>query len=130
MGTSQSRDSAIFVQRLQTAAQKFDLRTIASELKDCQAGGAALRILFDWSQVSWWPFEAPGAAAIEVWNETAPLIARAAIVHDQRWNRHAALLAAVIRTRTAAVRSFRPSDYDKAIEWLDQGLQVTDAKDG
>jgi hypothetical protein len=127
MGTSQLRDSAFFVQRQQGAQQKYDINAIAGELAQCLAGDAGLRVLFDWSEVHDWPFEAPSAAAIAAWNEKAPLIARAAIVHDQTWKRHAAFLAALLWMRNAEVRSFRPSDYDKAIEWLGRGPRVMEA---
>ncbi len=130
MGTSQSLESAFFVQRRQRAQEKFDVKAIASELARCQTGDTRLRVLFDWSQVHCWPFEAPSAADVEAWNKTAPSIARAAIIHDQRWNRHAALLAALLRMRNAEVRSFRPSDCEKAIEWLDRGLQSMGANEG
>jgi hypothetical protein len=73
---------AFIVLRLQGAQPTLDIATVASELAHFETGGAALRILFDWSQIQSWPFEAPAAAAIRAWNNTAPSIARAAFVHD------------------------------------------------
>jgi hypothetical protein len=123
MGTSQPGDRAFFVLRRQGAQPKLDIAAIARELAHSISGGTAVRLLFDWSQVSSWPFEAPSAAAVQAWNETAPPISRAAFVHDQKWNRHAAILSALMRVGHAQVRSFRPPDYDNAIAWLEQGRQ-------
>ena len=67
---------------------------------------------------------------LQAWSETTPLIARAAIVHGHKWSRHAALIAALLRMRNAEVRSFRPSDCERAIAWLDRGLQSMGANEG
>ena len=124
MGTSQPGDRAFLVLPRQCAQPKLDIAAIARELAHSQSGDATLRILFEWSQVSSWPFEAPSAAAVQAWHETAPPISRAAFVHDQKWNRHAAILSALMRLGHAQVRSFRPSDYDRATAWLEQGPQL------
>ena len=99
---------------------KLDIMAIARELAQFQAGDASLKVLLDWSELDSWPFAAPSLATVQSWKETVPSISRAAIVHDPRWTRHAALLAALLRVCHAAVRSFLPSDYHGAIIWLDQ----------
>jgi hypothetical protein len=123
MGTSQTGDRALVVLRRQGAQSKLDIEAIARELAQLQTGDAALRVLFDWSQVDRWPFDAPSAAAIQAWNKTAPSIKRAAFVHDPKWNRHAAILSALMRISSAEVRSFHPPDADGAIEWLERDPQ-------
>jgi len=99
---------------------KLDIIVIARELARFRTAYAPLDILFDWSKVDAWPFEGPSLAAVRSWKETVPSISRAAIVHDPKWTRHAALLAALFRVRQAVVRSFLPSDFDDAIIWLEQ----------
>jgi hypothetical protein len=99
---------------------KLDIMAIARELAQFQAGEASLKVLFDWSELESWPFAAPSLATVQAWKEIVPSISRAAIVHDPKWTRHAALLAALLRVCGAAVRSFLPSDYDGAIIWLEQ----------
>jgi hypothetical protein len=99
---------------------KLDIMVIARELAQFQAADASLKVLFDWSELDSWPFAAPSPATVQAWKETIPSISRAAIVHDPKWIRHAALLAALLRVCDAAVRSFLPSDYDGAVIWLEQ----------
>jgi SpoIIAA-like len=99
---------------------KLDIMVIARELARLRTGDASLDILFDWSKVDAWPFEGPSVATVRAWKETVPSISRAAIVHDPKWTRHAALLAALFRVHHAVVRSFLPSDLDDAIIWLEQ----------
>jgi len=99
----------------------LDIIAIAEELRHLQKGDAALRVLFDWSELQSWQFVAPSLANIQKWKETVPLISRAAIVHDPKWNRHAALLAALLWVRNADVSSFCRSDFDRAIIWLEHG---------
>jgi hypothetical protein len=114
-------EGAPFVLRRQGAQSRFDLLAIASELPHSHGSDAALRMLFEWSHVTSWPFEAPSEAAVEAWGRTAPAISRAAIVHGQRLYRQAAILSALMRLGGAQVKSFHPSDYDKAMDWLERG---------
>ena len=107
-----------FVVRRQGPQPKLDIMAIAHELADCQTGDPPLKVLLDWSAVDSWPFEAPSLSTIQAWKETIPLISRAAIVHDPKWSRHAALFAALLRVREAEVCSFLPSHYDGAVIWL------------
>jgi hypothetical protein len=109
-----------FVMRRSGAQPKLDIVVIARELAQFQTSQASLNVLFDWSELDSWPFEAPSTAIIRTWKETVPPISRAAIVHDSKRNRHAALLAALLRVRDAEVRSFLPSDYHDALIWLER----------
>ena len=79
METSKPNDDALFVLLRQGPQPKLDIVAIAAELARLQCGGAALRILFEWSQLSAWPFEAPSAAAIKTWNAAVPPLSRVAI---------------------------------------------------
>jgi hypothetical protein len=114
-------ESAPFVLRRQGAQPRFDLLAIVSELPHPQGGDAALRMLFEWSHVTSWPFEAPNEAAVAAWGRTSPAISRAAIVHGQRLYRQAAIISALMRLGGAQVKSFHPSDYGRAMEWLERG---------
>jgi len=111
-------DRAFVVMSPAGAQTRFDIVEIADELARLATGAAALRVLFDWSQVGSWPFSSPSAAAIERWKRTAPAIARAAFVHDAKWNRQAALLEALLRVGNAEARSFHVSDIYAAVDWL------------
>jgi hypothetical protein len=102
---------------------KFDISEIASELAHLHGGEELLSVLFQWSQVTSWPFEAPSASAIRNWKRIAPPISRAALVHNQKLTRHAAVLAALMRVRDAEVRSFHPLAQEDATEWLAGGPQ-------
>jgi hypothetical protein len=110
----------LFVMRRRGPQPKLDIMVIARELAHFRTCDASLNVLFDWSELDSWPFEAPSLATVRAWKETVPSISRAAILHDSKWTRHAALLAALLRVCHAAVRSFLPSDYDDAIIWLEQ----------
>jgi hypothetical protein len=101
---------------------QFDIVEIANELTLHHGDDGSLSVLFEWSQVSSWTFEAPGAGALLEWKKTAPPISRAALVHSQKLTRHAAILAALMRVSGAEVRSFRTPECDRAVEWLAQGL--------
>jgi hypothetical protein len=118
--TSQARIRMFFVMRRRGPLPKLEVTEIARELTRFQTGDAPLKILLDWSELEAWPFEAPTLAATRAWKETVPPISRAAIVHDPKWSRHAALLAALLRACNAEVCSFLPSRYDDAIIWLEQ----------
>jgi hypothetical protein len=110
----------LFVMRRRRPQPKLDIMVIARELAHFQTGDAALKVLFDWSELDSWPFAAPSLTTVQSWKETVPSISRAAIVHEPKLTRHAALLGALLRVCHASVRSFLPSDYDGAIIWLEQ----------
>jgi hypothetical protein len=110
----------LLVMRRRGPQPKLNIVVIARELARFRTDDAPFDIVFDWSKVDAWPFEGPSLATVRAWKETVPSISRAAIVHDPKWTRHAALLAALLRVRHAVVRSFLPSDFDDAIIWLEQ----------
>jgi SpoIIAA-like len=120
VSTSQAVVRKLLVTRRRGHQPKLDILVLARELAHLRTDDASLDVLFDWSKVEAWPFEGPSLAAVRAWKETVPSISRAAIVHDPKWTRHAALLAALLRVRHAVVRSFLPSDSDDAIIWLEQ----------
>ena len=115
-------DGAFFILRLRGVQPMFDITAIGNELAKHQTVDGPARILFDWSQIRSWPFEPPSAASIRTWNLSAPAIALGAFVHDRKWNRHVALLAALLRVGNAEVRSFRVSDFENATAWLKREL--------
>jgi hypothetical protein len=99
----------------------FDIQSIATDLGRASNSCSQMRVFFDWSKVESWPFEAPSPIAIAAWRRAAPSIMRAAFLHVHKWDRHAALLSALLRSANAEVRSFRPIDRDLAISWLRGG---------
>ena len=110
----------LFVMHRRGPQPKLDIIAIARDLADLQTGDESLKVLFDWSELDSWPFEAPSPATVQAWKETIPSVSRAAIVHDPKWNRHAALLAALLRVCNAEVRSFLPSHRHEAIIWIER----------
>ena len=127
MNASQPADSEYLLIRPQSAQSCFNVAALARELAALQTGAETRRVLFDWSQIGSWPFAAPSAAAIREWKATAPPIARAAFIHRPKWNRHAAVLSALLRISNSEVRCFRHTDTEKAIAWLEQASQVDDS---
>ena len=55
------------------------------------------RILFDWTELEGWDDRREFNLSCRKWSQTVDTIARASILHRPRWNRQAALLAAVFR---------------------------------
>jgi hypothetical protein len=103
---------------------RFDIVSIARELKiasqeQAWSGGEPLRILFDWSEVTTWPYQATPQTRLQLWRKMAPAVLRAAFVHNRRWDRQVALIAALLRSTNAEVRSFPPAKLDDAIDWLE-----------
>lgn len=128
MGRPQSGERTYLVLQRYGAQSKFDIVAIAAELGTLRTGAVAARILFDWSQLCAWQYAAPSSASILEWHKTAPPIARAAFVHDPKWNRHAAILSALLRVSNAEARSFHRSDIDRAIEWLESASENGDLR--
>jgi hypothetical protein len=112
--------SMLFVMRRRGPQPKLDIMIIARELAHFETRDASLKLLFDWSALESWPFQGPSVATVRAWKDSVPSISRAAILHDPKWTRHAALLAALLRGCHATVRSFLPSDFDDALIWLEQ----------
>jgi len=105
----------------QGAQPEFDFSAIATELARLQTGTAELRLLFDWISVKSW-FKSPSASDLLDWNNTLPLIRRAAIVYTQKCYRQAAMLSALLRLANAEVRSFHHQNIDLAITWLERDV--------
>lgn len=122
MGISRTAERSFLVVRPVGAQTKFDIAAIGDELERQASGAKGMRVLFDWSHLKSWPFAAPSAADSHEWNKAALPIARAALVHDRKWDRHAAVLSALLRIGGAQVRSFRLSDRDNAIDWLERAI--------
>lgn len=100
--------------RLDTAA----FLGLAHLLAARQASRRASRILLDWSELVSWHFTRPSIADVQHWLAFTKNVDRVAIVHQRRWNRQAACIAAVLRTKDCQVRSFRFDGRDRAIAWL------------
>jgi hypothetical protein len=115
-------DRTVLVLRREGPQPTFDLAEIAKEIARGQANGAPPRVLFDWSGVTAWPFEAPAAPAIRYWYSLAPRITRAALIHDERWDRHASMLTALMRAVAAEVKSYEPGYQERAVAWLEAPL--------
>ena len=112
-------DRTRLILRREGPQPKFDLAAIAKEIARTQREAEPPRLLFDWSQVTAWPFEAPTATAIRFWYSLAPRVSRAALIHDGNLDRHAAMLSAVMRALAAEVKSFPPGYDERALAWLD-----------
>jgi SpoIIAA-like len=115
-------DRTVLILRREGPQPKFDLAAIAKEIARGQANAEPPRVLFDWSGVTVWPFEAPAVTAIRYWYSLAPRITRAALIHDERWDRHASMLSALMRAVAAEVKSFLPGYQERAVAWLEAPL--------
>src|SRR5260221_5217618 len=74
-------------------------------LVETYANARRLLILLDWSALKGWDNEAAASISFQGWSVATPLIERVAIVHAPRWNRQAAVLAAMLRIQNVDVRS-------------------------
>src|ERR1700683_5633758 len=118
--TSPSARRMLLLMRRGGSQPKLDIMVIARELARFRTDDAPVDSICDWWKVDACPCERPSLATVRAWKETVPPISRAAIVHDPKWTRHAALLAALLRVRHAVGRSFLPSDFGDAISWRGQ----------
>lgn len=78
----------------------------------------AQQILLDWRLLLEGSLQGWSASGLEPWRAVAHRIERVAIIHDAQWNRQAALLAAVLHRENVLVRSWRPSQLERAHQWL------------
>jgi hypothetical protein len=129
MGSTGLINRAFFTLRWSGVQPKLDIAAIAAELANSPSREAMTLLLFEWSKISSWPFEAPTTTAIQAWYTTAPAFSRVAFVHDPKWNRHVAILSALIRVSNGQARSFYPPDYDRAVSWLKQEPAVAKSRD-
>lgn len=81
-------------------------------------GGLKAKILFDWRSLDNSSLLGWSVVAMEPWIVVVHRIERIAIVHDPGWNRHAALLAALLRRENLNIRSWRPEHLSTAFDWL------------
>jgi len=95
-----------------------DLSVCETALADRDAGHKRLRVLFDWTGIEEWEPATREPALWPNWRDMARPIKRAAIIHERRWNRQAALLAAMLRINKAKVRSWLPRNLPAALIWL------------
>lgn len=118
MGDTRSGVCDFVVSRRLGVQPTFDIAAIARELAALPGAGRELCVLLDWSCIETWPFKPAAQSAIIRWREAPPEVARVAILHDANWNRHAALLSALLRISDVEVRSFAASERAQASRWL------------
>ena len=111
-------DRTVLILRRDGPQAKFDLAAIAKEIARGQANAEPPRVMFDWSGVTAWPFEAPTATSIRFWYSLAPRVTRVALIHDATCDRHGSILSALMRAGGAEVKSLPPGYQERAIAWL------------
>jgi hypothetical protein len=97
-----------------------DLSVFETALSDRNAGLEHIRVLFDWTALEEWEPGTRDPARWPNWRAMARPIERAAIIHEHRWNRQAALLAAMLRINKAQARSWLPRNLPDALLWLNE----------
>ena len=95
-----------------------DLRVFDAALLDRYAAQQHIRVLFDWTGIEGWEPGTGDPALWPNWRAMARPIDRAAIIHERRWNRQAALLAAMLRINKPQARSWLPRNLPAALVWL------------
>jgi hypothetical protein len=113
-----------FVLHLRGQLDTPDFLRLANLLAAQQASRKCSRLLFDWSELTSWNFTMASLSKNMDWLTCAGGIDRVAIVHHRRWNRQAAWVAAVLRTKNRLVRSFRFDERERAVAWLNVELAV------
>jgi hypothetical protein len=109
-----SRMLCIRFQGVQSAAQFGALSVVISQTATCRRW----RVLFDWTGLEGWDDRHKFSLSCRDWQPTAARISRVSIVHGCRWNRQAALLAAVFRVHGIQVRSCCLRNREQALAWL------------
>jgi hypothetical protein len=110
--------ASIVIVRFRGRLSVSDLSGFDRAPLDRRAGHNHIRALFDWTGVEGWEAETRDAARWPNWRDMGRSIERAAIVHERRWNRQAALLAAMLRINKAEARSWLPRNLPDALVWL------------
>jgi hypothetical protein len=113
-------DEAIVTVRFRGRLLVSDLSVFETALSDRHAAHERIRVLFDWTGIEAWEPGAREPARWPNWRDMARPIERAAIVHEHRWNRQAALLAAMPRINKAQARSWLPRNLPAALIWLNE----------
>jgi hypothetical protein len=97
-----------------------DLTVFETALSNRHAGQEHIRVLFDWTGIERWEPGTGEPARWPNWRAMVCPIDRAAIVHEHRWNKQAALLAAMLRINKAHARSWLPRNLPAALVWLNE----------
>jgi hypothetical protein len=113
-------DESIVTVRFRGRLSVSDLSVFDTALLDPHSGHEHIRVLFDWTGVAGWEPETGDPARWPNWRAMARPIDRAAIIHLHRWNRQAALLAAMLRINKAQARSWLPRNLAAALIWLQE----------
>lgn len=113
-----SHDDAFLLFPLRGQLETRDFLLIGEMIMAQAALHPSPRILLDWSEITSWKFRKPPDRRLLAWMEEAGRVDRLAIVHNSIGNRQAALLSAVFRQQRCWVRSYRPVDRSRAIDWL------------
>ena len=95
-----------------------DLTAFGPMLEEKLAGREHIRIVFDWTGIDQWEVGTSDAAVWPHWRAVAQPVERVAIIHERRWNRQAALLAAMLRVNKIETRSWLPSAFSDTLLWL------------
>jgi hypothetical protein len=117
-------DLGFLTQRRAGDQPQFDIKAIARELTHSlndstfSATRRPPRVLFDWAEVTSWPYKVSSQKCVQFWKEAVPPILRAAFIHDKRWDRQAAILGALLRMANTEARSFSPARLAVAVSWL------------
>jgi hypothetical protein len=80
-----------------------------------------LLIYFDWLGIGHWALPTSKIDGPTAWRRAGKLIKRAAVVHENRLNRQAAWLGAILRSEGVEVRSWQPSSAAEGAAWLQEG---------
>lgn len=111
-------DEAIVTVRFRERLSVSDLSVFELALSNRHAGHERIRVLFDWRGIEEWEPGTREPALWPNWRGMARPIKRAAVIHERRWNRQAAMLAAMLRINKAQVRSWLPQNLPAALIWL------------
>jgi hypothetical protein len=117
---TRQNDESIVTVRFRGTLSVSDLSFFETELLDRHAGREHIRLLFDWTGIEGWEPRTREPALWPNWRAMAHPIDRAAIIHEHRWNRQAALLAAMLRINKAQARSWLPRNLPAALVWLNE----------
>lgn len=116
VGRSERVESRV-VFRIRGVVGGNDLVTLRRALAGSRKFGARCFLLVDWSDL-----DAGDAARPRPRNrvviESVNGLERVAILHHRALNSRAAYLAALLRSNGVLVRSYRASDRDRALAWL------------
>jgi hypothetical protein len=118
--TAGLNDEPIVTVRFRGRLSVSDLSVFETALSDRHAGHEHIRVLFDWIGIEEWEAGTREPARWPSWHDMARPIDRAAIIHERRWNRQAALLAAMLRVNKAQARSWLPRNLPAALIWLNE----------